>query len=225
MKPAGGGPAGRRGVPVERVCGLILVVLAHLLVAYWLWQATPRLAGPEAAPVFVHFVAEEKPPAPPPPRAVTPAKPATRPAVVEPLPQLLAEPVPQAPPVEKVVPAPPPVTVPALPTPPVPVQTEVAARPLALNSELSAVCRHRPAPAYPAAARRRGETGRVVLRVDLDEGGRVSAAAVAESSGSRWLDEAALAAVRGWQCEPARRGGEPVRATAIQPFSFVLQGG
>jgi protein TonB len=62
------------------------------------------------------------------------------------------------------------------------------------------------------------------LRVELDELGKVSAAWVATSSGFARLDEAALAAVRAWRCTPAQRDGQPVRAVALQPFNFILQG-
>jgi protein TonB len=62
------------------------------------------------------------------------------------------------------------------------------------------------------------------LRVELDEQGKVSMARVATSSGLSRLDEAALAAVRTWRCAPGTRNGQPVRATALQPFKFVLHG-
>ena len=37
-------------------------------------------------------------------------------------------------------------------------------------------------------------------------------------------DDAALAVVKTWRCNPAIRNGQPVRAIALQPFNFVLQG-
>lgn len=212
----------------EKALGLTFVVLAHLGGGYALWQATPRLLEPELAPVFVKFVAPETAPQAvvPPPRPAPPS--ANRPPPMAPAPALLADPTPLPAPVENVAPAvvavaPPPVSVPVpdVPAPP----TALPAQPMVLGGELAVSCKHRPAPIYPAAARRRGEEGRVVLRVELDERGQISAAAVATASGSRWLDEAALTAVRKWTCEPARRGGEVVRATAQQAFSFVLAGG
>jgi protein TonB len=96
--------------------------------------------------------------------------------------------------------------------------------PVALGGELSVVCPERQAPTYPPMARRLGETGKVVLRVTLDERGSVARASVERSSGHPRLDEAALGAVRGWHCTPARRNGQPVEATALQPFNFVLEG-
>ena len=90
--------------------------------------------------------------------------------------------------------------------------------------ELAVACPERTPPRYPALSRRLGEEGIVVLRVELDETGRVAAAQVASSSGYARLDEAALAAVRTWRCTPAQRDGQPVRAVAMQPFKFILQG-
>lgn len=224
--------ARRRVIPPEKALGLAFVVLAHLGGGYALWQATPRLLPPELAPVFVQFVAPEvaREVAVALPRPTIQPPPAHRPPPVTPAPTLLADPTPLPVPVASVAPAvvavaPPPVSVPAPVLAPVEQTALPAAEPLALGGELAVTCRHRPAPAYPAAARRRGEEGRVVLRVELDERGQISNAAVATASGSRWLDEAALAAVRKWSCEPARRGGEVVRATAQQAFSFVLAGG
>jgi protein TonB len=73
-------------------------------------------------------------------------------------------------------------------------------------------------------SRRQGEVGLVVLRVELSETGQVATAKVQTSSGFDRLDEAALAAVRTWHCNPATRNGQAVRATALQPFNFVIQG-
>ena len=61
-------------------------------------------------------------------------------------------------------------------------------------------------------------------RVELDDTGRVTSAKVQNTSGFARLDEAALSAVLKWQCTPPTRNGQPVRAVALQPFNFVLQG-
>jgi len=95
---------------------------------------------------------------------------------------------------------------------------------VSLSSELSVACPERTAPAYPAPSRRLGETGVVVLRVELSESGNVAHARVERSSGHSRLDDAALAAVRTWRCTPASRNGQPVRAVALQPFNFILNG-
>ncbi len=100
-----------------------------------------------------------------------------------------------------------------------------AAGPVTLtSSDLALVCPVRKPPPYPSVSRRLGETGKVVLRVELDETGRVSAAKVITRSGYPRLDEAALATVRTWRCQPAQRDGQAVRAVALQPFEFTLEG-
>lgn len=89
--------------------------------------------------------------------------------------------------------------------------------------DLRALCTRRPPPDYPAVARRRGEEGRVLLSLSLDAAGRIGDARVITGSGSRWLDEAALAAVARWGCRPATRQGVAVPSVATQTFSFVLE--
>ncbi len=67
------------------------------------------------------------------------------------------------------------------------------------------------------------EEGTVTLRIELDESGHVSTAEVVSSSGFKHLDEAAIEAAKTWRCDPHQRNGQPVRAIALQPFSFVWQ--
>lgn len=81
-----------------------------------------------------------------------------------------------------------------------------------------------PAPPYPAAARRRGEGGRVQLRVLVTAAGRASRVEVSSSSGSALLDEAAKDAVERWRFQPARRGDEVIDAWVIVPIVFSLEG-
>ena len=102
--------------------------------------------------------------------------------------------------------------------------TQMPAGPVTLSSELSVSCPKLTAPTYPAISRRMGEEGKLVLRVELDENGRIDDAKVIDSSGYERLDTAALTAVNSWQCNPSRRNGQPIRAVALQPFNFVLQG-
>jgi protein TonB len=77
-------------------------------------------------------------------------------------------------------------------------------------------------PAYPEIARRRGQQGRVVLRVDVSAEGMPVTVTVAESSGYASLDAAALTAVQRWRFVPATRGGAPVPAVADVPVRFRL---
>jgi protein TonB len=89
--------------------------------------------------------------------------------------------------------------------------------------ELALYCPHRPPPRYPATARRLGQEGVVDLLVALSAVGRVTEVRVVRTSGSARLDAAAVAAVRGWRCEPARVGGVAVAASARQRIRFSLR--
>jgi protein TonB len=71
---------------------------------------------------------------------------------------------------------------------------------------------------------RLNEQGRVVLRVELGEDGRVVNATVKSGSGYQRLDEAALSTVKTWRCKPSVRNGMAVHAMALQPFNFTLEG-
>ncbi len=79
-----------------------------------------------------------------------------------------------------------------------------------------------PLPDYPRQARREGWEGRVVLSVAVAVHGHATSVAVRQTSGYAILDEAALAAVRRWRFEPARRGGVPVTASVDVPIRFRL---
>lgn len=79
-----------------------------------------------------------------------------------------------------------------------------------------------PAPAYPAAARRLGEQGRVVLRVHVSADGLPRDIETATSSGSLRLDGAARSAVERWRFVPARQGEQAVAAWVLVPLTFTL---
>ena len=76
---------------------------------------------------------------------------------------------------------------------------------------------------YPAAARRRGWTGRVLLRLLVDERGCVTKVEVKLSSGHASLDEAAMEAAWKWRFEAARTSGEPVAAWLTRAVVFRLE--
>ena len=205
-------------LPLDRLVGLAFVLALHAAALYGLWQHRLIPSPQEAMTLFVNFIA---PPAPekkeepklPPPKPKPIEKPQPRQIIAEtrvivPT-DYVAPPPPEKSSPEPVIQAPP------MPLPP---------GPMALPSELSVACPERSAPAYPAQSRRLGETGVVVLRVELGESGNVALARVDRSSGYPRLDEAALAAVRTWRCTPATRNGHPVRAVALQPFNFILNG-
>ena len=78
------------------------------------------------------------------------------------------------------------------------------------------------APAYPELALRRGEAGRVMLRVSVSAYGQPLAVDVMQSSGFPSLDSAALTAVRQWRFVPATQAGIPVAAVAEVPVRFRI---
>lgn len=80
----------------------------------------------------------------------------------------------------------------------------------------------RPSPDYPRASIRRGETGRVVVRVLISAQGVVANATLRKSSGHERLDESALRAARLARFKPYTENGMPYPALADIPFDFVL---
>jgi protein TonB len=207
-----------RPVSIEQVAGLAIVLALHAAALWGLWQHRLIPSPQEAMTLFVNFIAPAVPERvpPPPPKQKTVDKPKLR--------QIVAA-APVVSPTDYVVPPPPPQPVPRIEAPVTLPPTPLApAGPIALGSELAVACPERTPPAYPTFSRRMGEEGTVILRVELDEAGVVAHARVQTSSGFARLDEAALDAVRTWRCTPARRDGQPVRAVALQPFKFILQG-
>jgi len=79
-------------------------------------------------------------------------------------------------------------------------------------------------PDYPRMARRLGREGRVLLRLVIDETGRLVHAEVVEKAGFGF-DREAMEAVRKSVFLPARRNGVPVKSEALLPVRFVLRGG
>lgn len=81
-----------------------------------------------------------------------------------------------------------------------------------------------PPPVYPTLARRLGEQGRVMLRVQVRADGTPAEVEINRSSGFFRLDRAALEAVRKWRFVPAQQGDAPVAASVLVPVSFTLEG-
>lgn len=226
----------------ERLAGLAVALALHVIALWGLWQHRLIPSPQEAMTLFVNIIAPPLPEIklPPPSKPQPTAQPQLRQIVasapvIAPTDQVVppppAQPVPinEAPviaPTDSVAPPSPPQPVPINETPaasPAPASTKPAG-PVALGGELSVTCPERNPPRYPPLSRRLGEEGTVVLRVELDEQGKVYTARIAASSGFERLDNAALEAVRTWQCRPAYRDGQAVRAVAVQPFKFMLQG-
>ena len=198
----------------EKLAGLLFVLLLHGVALYGLWSYRIIPTPDEAITLMVNLInpppEQPKPPQPEPPkpRPVEPPHEHQHLVVETPVVQP-NEPVAYAPP--------PPPSPPVVEAPPLPPQ------PVVLSNELSVSCPERSPPDYPRLAKRMNEQGKVVLRVELGEDGRVANVAVKTSSGYQRLDDAALNAVKTWRCKPTMRNGVAVSAVALQPFSFVLE--
>lgn len=198
---------------MERFAGAGIVIALHGAALYALLSHRILVVPDDVMTLFVETITLR-----PPPKEEPKPQPEKKSRKVErPQPRQILAQAPVVSPAEPVAPPPPPIPVAEAPMP-------RPLEPVALSSELSVTCPQRRPPSYPPLSRRLGEEGKVVLRVELDEQGSVSAARIATASGFARLDEAALAAVKTWRCTPAQRDGQPVRAVALQPFKFVLQG-
>ncbi len=79
-----------------------------------------------------------------------------------------------------------------------------------------------PAPAYPRYARERGWEGLVVLRVHVEDSGKVSQVIVESSSGFTILDDSAVQTIWKWQFSPAHVGSVRFASWVKIPVRFVL---
>ena len=106
------------------------------------------------------------------------------------------------------------------PPPPEPAATTAPVAPVASRGNAIPVPISQPAPRYPQEALRRDAGGTVRVRVTVATDGSVDRLEVAESSGNRYLDRAAMEAVRRWRFQPAVRDGQPVVADVVVPIVF-----
>lgn len=107
--------------------------------------------------------------------------------------------------------APPVASAPAAPAPP-----QNRATPLPIDGQS-------PPPTYPPSALRKGETGTVMVRIQVDAQGNPGGVALIRRSGSRDLDRAAMEAVRKWKFQPAIDDGQPVAGAVDIPVEFNLE--
>lgn len=80
-----------------------------------------------------------------------------------------------------------------------------------------------PKPGYPLEARQQGYEGKVLLKVEVLQTGRVGEVKVARTSGHQILDQSALTAVKKWRFIPARRGRIPILAWVNIAIRFQLR--
>ena len=211
-------------------------VAAHLLILTTLpgWIAS-REAPPR--PLTVELLQREPPEIVPPqplpmdarpPRAERPPPELARPVVKqaqEPREAILtappdAPPLPTAPAVA-VVPEqrPPQQSTEALRQPPTP-----AAAPAPMTPpRFDAAYLNNPRPAYPLAARRRGDQGTVLIRVLVTVEGFAASVGLEKTSGFPSLDEAALTAVKYWRFVPARQGTQAIESPYVVPIVFKVE--
>ena len=212
------------------------VLAAHVVGGWALLQVREvREAVADVAPMFVSLVAPPAPPEPvkiepppPPPKPQPIVKQPPKPVIVAakpspaPAPFVAPAPPPEPPP-PVAEPAPAPVAVAPAPTPPAP-PAPPAPPPAPKIIPASAVQYLEPIVLqYPRLSQRNGETGRVMIRVFIDEAGLAKNAQVNRSSGHPRLDEAALAAIQKARFKPYTENGVAVAGWAYIPLDFELE--
>jgi protein TonB len=214
------------------------VVLFHVAALWALQSGLVRRAVEVLVPVSV--ISEiitppapkvEAPPAPPkPPEPVPAPRPVPRKRVAPPpAPKLTAAPDPTPVPAPNAPtatvepqPAPPPISAPVAAAP-APAPAPPAPPPRVELPSSNADYLQNPKPAYPAASKRLGEQGKVVVRVLIGVDGTAQDAQLKTSSGYDRLDTAAMDTVRKWRYVPGKRGGVPEAMWFDVPIHFVLE--
>jgi len=82
-----------------------------------------------------------------------------------------------------------------------------------------------PIPPYPSISRRLGETGTVMLKVQVMPDGTAGHVQLGKSSGFHRLDECAMRAVKNWRFAPAKRGNVSIVSWVNVPVDFNLEKG
>ena len=224
--PLARGPAADELAPASRRAVVFGVAGAHFALAWAALQVPAvREAVAHAAPMFVSLIEPERPVTPPPPAPPPPPRPEPR-KKPPPLVTAAASPAPArfvapTPPEEAPAPEPPApeiVAVAATPAPPAPPPPPPKTIPPSAVQYLEP-----PLLEYPRASRRAGESGRVLVRVYIDEAGLPRSVTLSQSSGYARLDEAALAAVRGARFRPYTENGRALAGYALIPLIFDLE--
>lgn len=201
---------------------ILLILLFHATLIYAITQARHHYVRAKEARLAVLNLT---PPSPPPPAAETPPPPPSAPQVVAP-PPIVRTPEPNLP---RMATTPEPVAISPLPIMPVATPAlSVPASPPAPPSttvqggDLGTQMVSGKPPRYPIECRRKREQGTVVLSLTVGTDGRVERIAIAHSSGSSRLDDAARDAVRHWRWKPLLRDGHPMRVKGVVEIPFML---
>ncbi len=180
----------------KRMIGLGVVVAAHVVLGILIQLGMARdIVKLVKDPVEAVLLEEIKPPKPPPP-------PPPKPAAPPPPPQMQSN-------IVESTPNPNSTTAqsevkPAAPAAPIGAPTSTSA---ALSAGGNCA-----KPEYPRESLRAGETGTSRIRFVVEANGRVSSASIERSSGSRRLDQAAMAALSLCTFTPGTQAGKPVRS-------------
>ena len=83
-----------------------------------------------------------------------------------------------------------------------------------------AMPQYNPPPIYPKVAIRRGYEGKVVLKLEVLETGKIGQIKIAKSSGFDVLDRAALKSVKTWTFTPGTVAGVNTKQWITQPITF-----
>lgn len=200
----------------------LLVMGIHGLAAFML-LAPAEILCPKDDMLMVDFVSSSSAPvsqkSPPMalPKAATPIKATSAPAPA-PAPSAISERAPAAP-------------AQAAPAPAAAASSATASNSQSSNADVSAPITearydadylHNPKPTYPTTSRRRGEEGRVVLKVLVKPDGTAADVLLHKSSGHGLLDDSARNTVTRWRFAAARRGREPVESWVLVPLVFSL---
>lgn len=82
---------------------------------------------------------------------------------------------------------------------------------------------HAPRPPYPRFAREQGWEGTIVLRVTIDDHGKVLTTTIQKSSGHSSLDDSAVQTVKQWEFLPGKNGEFAVSSVVDIPIHFDLK--
>lgn len=205
--------------PTQHLIGLAVVVGFHICLIWALQHGlAQKVMNIAKKPIDAKLIEEAKPkeaPPPPPPPPPKTKRPPPPPEFVPP-PEISLPPAPAATnaiaAITRVTAPPAAEPPPAAPAPHVPA---VVAPVVSAGS-----CEK---PEYPPASRRLEETGTVVLRFLIAEGGQVLESKVESSSGSPRLDEAARAALSRCKFRPGTVDGAPQRSWASLKYTWRLE--
>ena len=203
----------------QRRVVIAALVVAHAVAILGLMNASRlRDAVAEARPVFLAVVDTPVPAAPPQPLPPPPTTTVPPPQLT--LPLIATDPplAPSPPMVQAALPAPPPAPVAPVEAPPSPAPS-IAPKTLPASAVQYLVP---PAPVYSRISAKLRESGKVLVRVWIDESGLPRNVQLAQSTGFSRLDEAALAAVRNCRFRPYLENGVAVAGWAAIPIEFEL---